>query len=65
MASLQTVLSRKAKQDLVDIWTYVAADNELRAGSFVDELHERCVALAANPELGRAVPVPEYQPLAG
>lgn len=39
-------LSDKAERDLLDIALYIAADNPVRAFSFVDELENACKSLA-------------------
>lgn len=42
-----------ARQDLSDIWDYVAEHSVERADKLLDLLHGKCLALAAFPEMGR------------
>jgi toxin ParE1/3/4 len=51
--SHQLVISEKAREDLIDIWQYIALDSMENADSFVDLVYEKCAALAAFPEMGR------------
>ncbi len=44
----------RAKSDLVEIWDYIADDNEARADAFVDMIDQKLHALASNPGMGRA-----------
>lgn len=46
----------RAEADLVAIADYIAADNPRRAISFVDELIDRCLAIADNPLAPRERP---------
>ncbi|MGH8445179.1 MAG: type II toxin-antitoxin system RelE/ParE family toxin [Solimonas sp.] len=56
---MKLVLTEAAKADLIAIGDFIALDNPVRAGSFVDELLDRCESLA---ELPRAFPlVPRYE----
>ncbi len=50
------VLTPEAKRDLVGIADYIAADNPRRAVTFVEELEERCKALAKAPHAPRRCP---------
>jgi len=53
------VITAAAKADLLAIRRYIEADNPNRAVSFVEELLDRCLALADTP---RAYPlVPRYE----
>lgn len=53
------VITREAETDLERIGDYIAADNPLRAQTFVRELVERCLNLG---EMPRAFPlVPRYE----
>ena len=52
-------MTAAAKADLLAIRRYIGADNPTRAVSFVEELLDRCLALADTP---RAYPlVPRYE----
>jgi plasmid stabilization system protein ParE len=56
---MKVVITAAAKADLLAIRRYIEADNPNRAVSFVEELLDRCLALADTP---RAYPlVPRYE----
>jgi toxin ParE1/3/4 len=44
----------RAKSDLVEIWGYIADDNEDRADAFVDRIDQKLLTFASNPTMGRA-----------
>ncbi len=44
----------QAEQDLIDIWTYIAADNVMAADRLLDEIDSVCKLLSRAPMLGRA-----------
>jgi hypothetical protein len=46
-------LTRRAPQDISDIWKYIADDNERAADSFVDLLTRHFSLLGDNPYAGR------------
>ncbi len=46
-------LTRRARQDVANIWKYIADDNERAADSFVDLLTRQFALLADNPYAGR------------
>ena len=46
------LVSPGARQDLNDIWDYIAADSIDAADRFADKLHENIVALARTPGMG-------------
>lgn len=48
----QVRYSRKALQDLIDIWKNVAAESPPIADQCLDRIEARCKQLAAFPELG-------------
>ena len=48
--------TRRAREDLVEIWRYVARDNPLAADDLLGRIDESCRLLADNPELGPARP---------
>ena len=54
MTKLKLVIADQAQEDLLDIWLYIANDSPLAANNVLDLLHEKCLALCATPELGRA-----------
>lgn len=45
-----------AKRDLADIADYIAVDNPRRAVTFIEELEQRCIALAKAPHTPRHFP---------
>jgi toxin ParE1/3/4 len=52
----RAVFSPQAKRDLQSIADYIAADNPLRALTFVGEIEARCFKLADFPRLARTLP---------
>jgi len=46
-------LSRPARTDLVEIWTYVAEDDPTAADRLIDRIWSRCDLLARTPQMGR------------
>lgn len=49
--------TRRAREDLLDIWLYIAARNsETLADAIFDRIEEACARLAEYPELGRQRP---------
>jgi toxin ParE1/3/4 len=49
-------LTEEARDDLDEIWLYIAEDNPPAADDLLDTLYERFVLLAEQPFLGRARP---------
>jgi toxin ParE1/3/4 len=52
----QAVWDKDALDDLVEIWSYIARDNEAAADSIVDRIHEICRLLSRSPFIGQAWP---------
>jgi addiction module RelE/StbE family toxin len=50
---MKIVWSEPARQDLRDIFTYIAEDNPNAARTLLNEIKERAVLLQDNPLLGR------------
>jgi len=48
--------SPAARADLLEIASYIAADNAVRAATFVDGLEEKCNALGRAPGIGTRRP---------
>ena len=46
--------SARAEEDLIGIWTYVAADNPAAADRLLDRIEAACSRLARYPRLGPA-----------
>jgi toxin ParE1/3/4 len=44
----------QAEEDLIDLWLYTAQDNPGAADRLLDEIEDKCLLLAANPQLGPA-----------
>jgi toxin ParE1/3/4 len=58
---VSVVYTARAREDLLDIWLYVAAHNsEAVADRIYDRIEKSCRLLADHPQLGRARP--EIQP---
>lgn len=53
---LKISFSKKAEEDLIDIWSYIAEDNPAAATRVLQSLNQRCELLADNPKLGPARP---------
>lgn len=45
-----------ARDDLKDIWDFIARDSITTASRFLDRLEDKCRLLADNPEIGREHP---------
>ena len=57
----RVVFTTRAREDLLDIWLYVAAyKSEAVADRILDRIEQSCRLLADHPQLGRARP--EIQP---
>lgn len=48
--------TRQAQEDLLFIWSYIAADSPAAADRLVDAIDRKCAVLAENPKLGPARP---------
>jgi len=44
-------ISGQAKEDLIDLWEYIAAHDELAADRYADHVFERASELLIQPEL--------------
>ena len=49
----QLVISEQARDDLIDIWQYIALDSIESADDFVDLVYEKCSEIAVFSEMGR------------
>lgn len=47
------IISEQAREDLIDIWQYIALDSIDNADRFVDLIYDQCAELASMPEMGR------------
>jgi toxin ParE1/3/4 len=50
------IRTARAEDDLIEIWTYVAADNLAAADRLLDRIDEACANLAEHPRMGPARP---------
>lgn len=50
----QVFFTRAAREDLIDIWTHIAADDPAAADRVLDRLDEVASHLADNPQMGPA-----------
>jgi toxin ParE1/3/4 len=48
------IVSDEAREDMAEIWSYIAADSEDAANRLVATFHDRFEALADNPMMGRS-----------
>lgn len=44
----------RARSDLIEIWNCIADDSEALADAFIDIIDQKLLALASNPDMGRA-----------
>jgi toxin ParE1/3/4 len=49
-------ISGQAKEDLIDLWEYISAHDELAADRYVDHVFERAGEILVHLELGRPRP---------
>ena len=47
------ILAQQARDDLIEIWLYIAADSPAAADKFIDYVYEQAKKLCSNSELGR------------
>lgn len=53
----RVIFTHAARQDLIDIWLYIAANNSEAVGDRIyDQIADSCRRLAEYPELGRSRP---------
>lgn len=50
----RVIHTRKAREDLIAIWSYIAADNPAAADRVLDAIDRCCARLSENPQLGPA-----------
>lgn len=50
---MRIVRTARAEEDLIDIWTYIALDDERAADRVLDELERKTTLLAGNLNIGR------------
>ena len=46
----------KAKEDTIEIWEYIGADNEAAADRVIDDIDQRLTSLSRFPLSGKAAP---------
>jgi len=49
-------ISEQVKEDLIDLWEYIAVHDELAADRYLDSVFERAGELCIHPEIGRPRP---------
>ena len=47
------IIAPAAKQDLIEIWQYIAEDNLSAADNIVNTIYEKCNLLCQQPNMGR------------
>jgi len=50
------VIAPSARQDLSDIFDYIARDKPIAAANWVEKIEEKCKLIAATPEFGERRP---------
>ena len=50
------IFSPSARQDLIEIFDYIAADDPIAAGEWIDKIEEKCELIATTPKLGERRP---------
>ena len=50
------IFAPSARQDLLDIFDYMARDNPIAAANWIDKIEERCELIARTPEFGEVRP---------
>jgi toxin ParE1/3/4 len=50
---VRIIRTARAKEDLIEIWTYISLDNEQAADRVLDALERKTRLLANNPNIGR------------
>lgn len=53
---MKLLLSGQAKEDLIDLWEYIAVHDEVAADRYVEHIFERAGELHLHAELGRPRP---------
>ena len=52
----RTILSEKAKSDLLEIWLHIAPENLSAADNLIDTIEQKVLLLGEHPEAGRIRP---------
>jgi toxin ParE1/3/4 len=53
MKKYQLIIADQAKEDMMEIWLYIASDSIRGADNFIDFLYEKCTNLCSMPEIGK------------
>lgn len=48
--------TKEAEEDLLQLWVYIAQDNETAANNIFDQIEQKSLLYAENPEIGRTRP---------
>ncbi|MBO0906546.1 type II toxin-antitoxin system RelE/ParE family toxin [Jiella sonneratiae] len=54
--SLRITRRPRAREDLLEVWSYIADDNETAADRMLDRIEQKLLMLADNPRAGRERP---------
>ncbi len=52
MKMQKLIIADQAREDLMEIWLYIASDSIIGADKFIDFLYEKCTNLCLTPEIG-------------
>ncbi|MFM8717111.1 MAG: type II toxin-antitoxin system RelE/ParE family toxin [Spartobacteria bacterium] len=50
---MKLLLAPRTKEDILEIWEFIAAHDEVAADRYIDHLRDRALELIAFPQLGR------------
>jgi toxin ParE1/3/4 len=50
---MRVVRTARAEEDLIEIWSYIATDDERAAARILDALERKTSLLGSNPNIGR------------
>lgn len=50
------IRTNQAEEDLIEIWLYIATDNQIIADRILDQIEAKCQMLAKNPGIGQSRP---------
>jgi toxin ParE1/3/4 len=53
MKKHQLIIADQAREDMMEIWLYIASDSIRGADKFIDLLYEKCTNLCSTPKIGR------------
>lgn len=53
---VELIFAPSARQDLFDIFDYIARDKPIAAANWIDKIEARCELIAASPDFGELRP---------